>query len=70
MATIINISYDVNDETVTRIEEHLENVALRDVNWNGANFEIERDEFTSIEDDSYDAARLLNEIQAIIDGRV
>ena len=43
--------------------------AVRDVNWNGASFKIERADFTCIpEDDSADAVSLFTEINDIIRG--
>lgn len=68
--TTVQIAYDVPDVTVTKIEAHLESVAARDINWNGATFEIERSEFTCIADDSvdeYEGTRLLHEIFQIIE---
>lgn len=62
--TTVQISYDVNQETVDHIESMLERVAMYDPSWNGAEFKIERGESTCITDsDSYDAAGLLNQIQ-------
>lgn len=66
MATIY-IEDGASQEAVDRIRAHLDDVALRDVNWNGANFEIERDDCTWIEGgDSYKAAALLNDVQRIL----
>jgi hypothetical protein len=68
MTTIV-IAHDVQDDKIHKIEELLRDVALRDVNWNGAEFEIERGDFTCIPDDeSADAVKLLNKIQEIISG--
>lgn len=68
MATI-QIAYEVPAEVVAKIEKHLNEVALRDANWNGAEFSIERDEFTCIlENESPEAVVLLNEINGIILG--
>lgn len=67
--TTIQVAYEVPAATVAKIEAHLAQVALRDVNWNGAEFKIERDDFTCIPDnDSADAVRLLGDVQRIIDG--
>lgn len=69
--TTVQIAYEVTAETVSRIAEHLDNVARRDINWNGAEFNIERDDFTCIPDDeSPEAVILLGEIQEIIEGEV
>lgn len=67
--TTIQIAYEVPAATVAKIEAHLDETALRDINWNGAEFKIERDDFTCIpDDDSADAVSLLHEINNIIRG--
>ena len=67
--TIIQIATEVPAATVAKIEAHLAETAMRNVNWSGAEFEIERDDYTCIPgDDSADAAALLYEIQNIIQG--
>lgn len=66
--TTINIAYEVPAATVAVIEAHLADTAMRNPNWNGAEFNIERDDFTSIDEDGYDATALLYEIFAIIRG--
>lgn len=68
MTTIV-IAYDVQDDKIKEIERLLNDVAIRDVNWNGVQLEIERGDFTCIPDDeSSDAVKLLNKIQEIISG--
>ena len=68
--TTIQIAYEVPADAFAKVEAHLEQVALRDVNWNGADFKIERDDFTCIADDeSANAVALLGQIRAIIDGQ-
>lgn len=68
MTTIV-IDHDVQDEKLKEIELLLNDVAIRDVNWNGVHFEIERGDFTCIPDDeSADAVKFLNKIQEIISG--
>lgn len=67
--TTIQIAYEVPAATVAKIEAHLAEAALRDVSWNGAQFKIERDDFTCIPgDDSAEAVSLLHEINGIIRG--
>lgn len=69
--TTIQIAYEVPVETVAKIEVHLAETAKRDVNWNGAKFQIERDEYTCIpNNESPDAVQLMQEIFDIIDGRI
>lgn len=65
--TTINIAYEVSDKTVAKIREHLDHVALYDVNWSGADFRLERDDYTYIPGaDSYAAVTLLYQIIEII----
>lgn len=67
--TTVQIAYEVPASTVAKIEAHLAETAIRDINWNGALFKIERDDFTCIpDDDSAAAVSLLHEINNIIDG--
>ena len=67
--TTVQIAYEVPAATVTEIEVLLAETALRDINWNGANFKIERADFTCIpNDDSADAVSLFKEINSIIRG--
>lgn len=70
MTTKISIAYDVSAEAVEKIEARLREVAAFDPNWNGARFEVERDDYTCIpDDDSPRAVILLREIYDIIDNR-
>lgn len=64
--TVISIAYEVPAATVESIRAMLEETALKDANWNGAEFKIVRDDYTSIEADSHDAAALLTAINDII----
>ena len=67
--TTIQIAYTESKEAVARVESLLEQIAMRDPNWNGAEFEIERADYTCIpNDDSHDAVRLLNKIQSALQG--
>jgi hypothetical protein len=67
--TTIQIAYDVDAAAVARVEALLAEVAKRDVNWNGADFRIERDDFTCIPDnESPDAVILLGQINRAIAG--
>lgn len=67
---IIQIATEVPAATVAKIEAHLAETALRNVNWNGVKFILQRDDYTCIpgDDVSVDAAALLYEIQRIIQG--
>ena len=61
--TTITISYDESKEAVARVESALEETAKTDTDWNGADFVIERDDFTCIDcDDEYAGIALLNEV--------
>lgn len=67
--TTIQIAYEVPAATVSKIEAHLAEVALHDINGNGAEFVIERDDYTCIPDsESADAISLLQQILRIISG--
>jgi hypothetical protein len=67
--TTIQIAYEVPAETVAKIKSHLQHVAAHDANWNGAEFQIERGDYTCMpDDDSYDATALFYSIQRIIRG--
>jgi hypothetical protein len=68
--TTISIAYEVPAATVEAIRAMLNETAKRDVNWNGADFKVVRDDFTCIEgNESYEAAALLYKIQDIISGQ-
>lgn len=61
--TTINIDYDVSDDAVKRVRAALDDVAKRDPNWNGAEFTIARNDFTSIDsDDEIAGASLLHSV--------
>lgn len=63
----IQIAYEESAEAVARVRALLQDVALRDPNWNGAEFEIERDDYTCIPDrDDADACALLIDIQRVL----
>ncbi|MPQ71481.1 hypothetical protein [Pseudomonas sp. MWU12-2323] len=65
--TKIQIAYDVSEAAVARVRALLEDVALRDSVWNGADFHIERADFTCMPDnDGDDADALFRKIQSAI----
>ncbi|WDJ03413.1 hypothetical protein JH314_08415 [Xanthomonas campestris] len=67
--TKIHIAHEVCADAMKRVEILLSQVAMHDPNWNGAEFTIERGDFTCIPDnESYEAAALLSSIQAAIQG--
>lgn len=69
MATIIQIAYEESDAAVARVQALLAEVALRDPNWNGAVFELERDDFTCIPGrEDYDAVALYRSILRALRG--
>ena len=68
MTTIIRIAYEADQAAVQRVQSLLDEVTLSDPNWNGAHFEIERDDFTSMDDQSYNAAALFARIQSALAG--
>lgn len=66
--TTINIAYEVPKAVIADIQNLLDKTARTDINWNGADFKIERDDFTCIPDnESPDAAILLRQILGLID---
>ncbi len=70
MAIVIQISHDVGAEELHRVRDVLNHAQTYDPNWNGAVFELERDDFTCIPGrEDADAVQLLNRIQRAIDGR-
>jgi hypothetical protein len=65
--TTINISYDVAVDLIPEIQVMLNETALRDINWNGADFQIKRGDFTCIPDlNDGNAVSLLRRINCII----
>jgi hypothetical protein len=70
MATTIRVSYDVPADAFERIQKRVNNFVLRDADFNGADVQLVRDEYTSIESniDGYDVARLFDAVQAEIAG--
>lgn len=69
MPTTICIAREVPDETVAKVQAHLDDVALQDADWSDVQFRIERDDFTYIKDnESVEALVLYNEIVSIIRG--
>lgn len=67
--TTIQIAYEVSPAALARVKALLDEVALHDCNWSGADFRIEREDWTGIaDDDSANACILLNQIHAAIDG--
>lgn len=65
----INIAYYVSDEKIQVIKSHLEYEQKYNPNYNGVEFEIERDDFTCISEGSgceYEDTALLYEINSII----
>lgn len=57
--TRICIAHDVSDEAVARVEALLDETALRDPDWNGAEFCIVRNDFTAIDDSNGIRAAIL-----------
>jgi hypothetical protein len=66
--TTIHLAYDIPAVTVGKIQGMLDDVALRDPAWNGAKFQIERDEYTYIDSSSLDAVSLYCSIIDVING--
>jgi len=66
MATIIKIAYEESADAVQRVRSYLDHTVTHNPNWNGADFVIERDDYTCIEGEGYDAAALLYGIQSAL----
>jgi hypothetical protein len=65
--TIIQIAYEVPADAVARVEQVLDTARLTNPAWNGADFRIEREEYTCMPNNySYDANALFSQIQAAI----
>lgn len=65
--TTITIPYSASDAAELRVKAALDHITKTSLNWNGAVFDIERDEFVSIKDnDSYDANILLQNVNAAL----
>jgi len=66
--TTITIDYAVPADAIARVEAFLGDAAKHNPSWNGAEFVIERDEFTGMDDDSPEAASLFAGVQRVIRG--
>ena len=66
--TTIRIAFEVPAAYLACVQALLDETAMHDCNWNGADFVIVRDDFTSIDSDSHAAATLLNRIQRTLSG--
>lgn len=67
--TKVVIGNEVPDGKIEEVRAYLDTVAMRDVNWSGAEFEIERGDYTYIADDeSANAVILLNGVREVIFG--
>jgi len=63
----VQIAYEVPAEALARVAAVLEDVARWDINWCGAEFKIERGDFTCLPDlDDGDAVALFDRLQAVI----
>ena len=68
MTTVV-IGSEVPEAKVAEVQAYLDSVAMRDVNWNGAEFVIERGDYTYIADDeSANAVSLLIGVREVIFG--
>ena len=69
MATIIYIDHDEPEDAVQRVRDALNEVADHDVNWNGADFRVERDDYTWIKTKNEIAgAQLLGAVYSALEG--
>lgn len=67
--TTVKIAYDAPDSSVKKVESILADAALRDPDWCGAEFIIERDDYTDIAgaQDEAAATSLLHQILRVIE---
>ena len=69
MTIVIQIAHSESPEAVERVRELLDEIARRDVSWNGVEFAIERGDFTCIPGrDDADAVTLFNRITNVLMG--
>lgn len=67
--TTIQISHNASAAAVARVQALLSAESMNNPNWNGADFKIERDDYTCIpDDDSANACALLIRINRAIHG--
>lgn len=65
----VEIAHEVPEAAVSRVKVVLARFAERDVDFNGAEFELVRGDYTCLPDlDGDDACRLFNQVQAAIQG--
>ena len=72
---IIHIAHEVPQATYDQIVAHVADENLRRIDWSGIDINVERGDFTDIEEDTipvnrgYDALELLRSINSIICGQ-
>ena len=66
--TTISIAYDVSEEKFQQIAQMVADEEIRNVNFNGEDFSIERADFTCIDKEDAEYVVLLNKINHIIRG--
>lgn len=66
--TTISIAYEVSEEKFQQISQMVADQEIRNVNFNGEDFQIERGDFTGIDGDEYSHVELMSAIQTIIAG--
>lgn len=65
----IKLSHSVSDDKKREVEKMAQDEVLRNPNFNGAEIEVNRDEFTCVEDsDEVRGSILLSKVNAIILG--
>jgi hypothetical protein len=69
VTVVIQLAHEVSPEALARVEALLDKTALWDPNWSGADFTIQRDDYTCLPDsNTLKGAQLLNNIQRAILG--
>ena len=66
--TTISIAYEVSEEKFQQIAQMVADEEIRNVNFNGEDFQLERGDFTSIDKEDAEYVALMNKINNIILG--
>ena len=63
----ITLAYEVTEKQAAAVVAMLNSEALENCGWNGAKFEVVRDDFTCIDEESTEAVALLRKIYDTIE---
>lgn len=68
MSIIISLPYEATAAQEEAVRTLLDSEAMHNPNFNGADFKIERDEFSGINREGYDETALFYKIERILSG--